>query len=106
MATSRTTWPRRAQAALGLLLLGGALACGLLGLSLRAGLARPPLLRVALGGAALDTTIENRVCLQRMLHRACRPPVYTLRLSYDSPAGTQYYRLARLQISERFAFYP
>ena len=80
MATSRTTWPRRAQAALGLLLLGGALACGLLGLSLRAGLARPPLLRVALGGAALDTTIENRVCLQRMLHRACRPPIYTLRL--------------------------
>lgn len=89
-----------------LLLLGAVLACTLAGLAMRVGALEPVPVRVVLGGLALDTTIENRICLQRVLHRPCRQPTYTLRVSLDAPGGTRYYRLARLPISERFVFYP
>ncbi|MFN8503603.1 hypothetical protein [Kouleothrix sp.] len=97
----------RARAALAsVAVLAPLLACATLGLALRADALAPTPLRVALGGYALDTTIENRICLQRALKRSCPAPAYTLRLSIEAPGGTRYYRLASVPISERYAFYP
>ena len=89
-----------------LLLVGLLLACVIMSAALRTGMITPVIGRVTLGGYMLDTTIENRVCLQRVLQQPCRPPVYLLRLSVDAATGTHYYHLASLPISARYAFYP
>jgi hypothetical protein len=96
----------------GCLALGG---LGLLGLALllaglvagvRADAIEPALGSISLGQVSLNATIENRICLQRVLKRACRPPTYWLRLRLDGGGPARYYDLLSLPLSERYAFYP
>ena len=72
----------------------------------RGGVIEPALGSVSLGPLSVGATIENRICLQRVLRRACAPPVYTLTLRLESARGIQHYQLLHLPISERYAFYP
>ena len=87
-------------------LLALALACAVPALAMRAGALAPPTGELVLGPYALELTIENRICLQRMVQRPCVPPVYVLRVRAEAGRSTRYYRLLGLPISERYAFYP
>lgn len=93
-----------APAAIVLLALVLALATAAVGV--RTDAIAPVLGSVALGPLSLSTTIENRICLQRALKTPCRQPVYTLKLGVDSAQSMRFYNLARLPISERYAYYP
>jgi len=90
----------------GLGLLGLALLLAGLAAGVRADAIEPALGSIALGRLSLNATIENRVCLQRVLKRACRPPTYWLRLRLDRGGSARYYDLLSLPLSERYAFYP
>ena len=87
-------------------LLALALACAVPAAAMRAGALAPPTGELVLGPYALELTIENRICLQRIVQRACVPPVYVLRLRAEAGRSTRYYRLLGMRISERYAFYP
>lgn len=82
------------------------LACATAAGAVRAGMIAPVMGAVTLGRYTLDTAIENRICLQRVLKQPCSPPIYMVRLSIAEPLGTSYYRLLGMRISERYVFYP
>ena len=82
------------------------LAAATLAAGVRADLVEPALGSVSLGPLSIGAAIENRICLQRVLRRACAPPIYTLTLRLEEPGNIWRYQLLRLPISERYAFYP
>ena len=97
----------RSYAALAIaMLVALALALTALAVGVQADVIAPVLGSISLGPLSLSTTIENRICLQRAWKVACRQPVYTLKLGLESAKSLRFYSLARLPISERYAYYP